>query len=631
MADSPLRPAVILVADRTLSADYRILFEGMFATMQTTHVPEVLMRRFLAPPMPTDRFGRAQAAPLGLRRVEAALLKYTGLKPADVVCTTPERLPDLIGPWVRIVGFNSSDPLGMGMSNTTTASFWSGELYSKHWTRQTLQQLTALKRKYGFKIVVGGAGAWQFTVPNCQFSDHRSPSIEDCELTTVNCPWPDVDIDLVFQGYFESSGPELFADLLSRSTGVPPVSSMGVSPMDRGMGILPMNHRPEADATEPHGRDGRATHGRDAHATGGRDARDTHGRDAHATDDMGAARIQPIRGPSMLGILELSRGCGRGCQFCAMARRKMVHLDEETILADLQTNVAGGRRAVVSGSEDFFRYGATGSRPDFEKLRHLLTRMREIQGLSFMQIDHANVTSVLQLTEDQLQEIRRLLTWERPSDYLWVNMGAESANGRLVAATSPGKIAPFDPDDWGRMLRDAADRMNRSGFFPVFSIVLGLPGETPADVAATLELVKDLRQRRAVVFPVFYEPVSAEEIAAGRRFTLARMTPAHLELYRTCYEINFAMVPRLIWDNQRAGGVPWLKRAVMQVMGRGEIVTWRRAFKKLDRGLERSGSPGPAALGWEKTTPEGGGLPDPSDQTDRTDRTTPEGAGAPLS
>jgi len=546
MGDKSPRPAVLVVADRTLSANYRILFEGMFATMQTTHLPEVFMRRFLAPPMPTDRRGSAKAAPLGLRRVESALLKYTALKEGDVICTTPERLADLMGPWVKVVGFSSSDPLGMGMSNTTTASFWSGELYTKYWTRKTLEQLTALKRKYSFKIVVGGAGAWQWLA-------HEDKS-------------PDVDIDVVFQGYFESTGPQLFSDLLNGKVCSVPVRAS----KERVAGFQPAGDAAKMAATRTP--------------------------DRVATNDTGAGRIQPIRGPSLLGIIELSRGCGRGCKFCAMARQKMVHLDEETILADLQTNVAGGLKAVVSGSEDFFRYGAQGARPDFERLRNLLSRMREIEGLSFMQIDHANVTSVLQLNDEQLKEIRRLLTWERRSDYLWVNMGAESANGHLVAANSPGKIAPFDPADWGQMIREAADRMNRCGFFPVFSIVLGLPGETPADVNATLELVNDLRRRRAVVFPVFYEPVSQEEITAGHRFSLDSMTREHLELYRTCYELNFEMVPRLIWDNQRAGGVSWLKRAVMQVLGRGEIVTWRRAFRKLGKQLRDCGR-GTAACG----------------------------------
>ena len=510
MPESRLRPAVVLVADRTLSADYRILFDGMFATMQMTQVPEAFMRHFLAPPVRTDADGRARTVPLGLRRVESALLKYTSLERDDVVCTTPERLADVIGPWVKIVGFSSSDPLGMGMSNTTTSNFWKGELYTRRWTRQTLEQLTALKRRHGFKIVVGGAGAWQWIV-------HADKQ-------------PNVDIDVVFQGYFEASGPELFTELLN--------------------GRLPGHHVVEAD--------------------------------------IGADRIQPICGPSLLGIVELSRGCGRGCTFCAMARHGMKHLDPDTILADLQTNVAGGLKAVVSGSEDFFRYGAKGLRPDFEKLCNLLERMREIEGLSFMQIDHANVTSVLQLTDEQLHEIRRLLTWERPSDYLWVNMGVESANGHLVAANSPGKVAPFAPDDWGQMVRETADRTTRCGFFPVVSVLLGMPGETPDDVMATLELVRDLAAKGAVIFPIFYEPMASGAEADRQRFTLAKMTLEHLELYRTCYEQNFKMVPKLFWDNQRAGGVSWARRAFMQTLGHGEVMTWRRTFRRLRRQMDRS-------------------------------------------
>ncbi len=513
MSDGVLKPSVILVADRTLSGDYRVLFEGIFATMQTTQVPEFFMRHFLSPPARTDGLGRAITAPLGLRRTESALVNLTSLTKEDVVCTTPEKLGQLMGPWVKLVAFSSSDPLGMGMSNTTTTNFWKGQLYTKVWTRQILEELTAWKRKHDFKIVVGGAGAWQWI----QHQDKR----------------PDVDIDLVYQGYFEASGPELFEQIIQ-------------------------GRCPAGDVTE---------------------------------SDTGADRIQPIRGASMLGIIELSRGCGRGCKFCSMARHKMAHLDTDTILSDLETNVASGVRSVVSGSEDFFRYGAEGVKPDFDKLHELLTRMKQIKGLSFMQMDHANITSVLQLTDEQLMEVRRLLTWEKKTDYLWVNMGAESANGHLVAQNSPGKVAPFRPEDWGQMVRDVAERMNRCGFFPVFSLVLGLPGETPADVAATLEMVRDLKVRRAVIFPVFYEPIAPDEIADGKRFTLEKMRMDHLELYRTCYEINFEQVPRLFWDNQRAGGVSWLKRTVMQILGRGEVLTWRRTFGRLQKQFEKGTSP----------------------------------------
>jgi len=506
-----LTPAVVVVADRTLSAGYKVLFEGIFATMQTTEAPQWAMRRFLAPPMPTDRAGRAMAAPIGLRRVEASLLADTALGPGDVVCATPESLPKLLGPWTKVVGVHSGDPLGEGMSNTTSSAFCRGALYTRLWTGRMMDAIRAAKDRWGFRVIAGGGGAWQWA---------RRPEQAHRQ-----------GIDTVFEGFFEAVGPALFESLLAGE--VPPASVR--------------------------------------------------------TPTTAAERIQPIRGASLMGVVEMSRGCGNGCRYCTMAGKKMAHLPAEIILADIATNVAAGVRSVVSSSEDFFRYGGTARELDFDALRGLLERMRRIDGLRFMQIDHANISSVVQLSVEQLREVRRLLTWDAPSKYLWVNLGAESANGRLVEKMGRGKLGPFGADEWDEMVRTAADRLDEAGFFPVFSIILGLPGETAEDVARTRELVRFLSERRAVVFPVFHEPLPTGRAVGDERFTVDRMSPEQLELFRACYEINFRRVPRLFWDNQRAGGVSWVKRMVVQMLGRMEVVVWRRRFVRMGREIARRG------------------------------------------
>ena len=117
-------------------------------------------------------------------------------------------------------------------------------------------------------------------------------------------------------------------------------------------------------------------------------------------------------------------------------------------------------------------------------------------------------------------------------------------------------------------------------------MILGLPGETGEDVVRTLRLVEKLSERPLVVFPIFYEPIGPKEEYHGKRFTLESMTSEHFRLFTTCYELNFKWVPRLYWDNQRAGGVGLFRRLCVQALGRAEIYRWRRNFKKIAEAIQ---------------------------------------------
>ena len=91
----------------------------------------------------------------------------------------------------------------------------------------------------------------------------------------------------------------------------------------------------------------------------------------------------------------------------------MTHVSANIILADIVTNLSAGVTSVVSSSEDFLRYGAVGLKPDFDKLIALLEQMRSLKDIGFMQVDHVNITSAAQLTNDQLREVREMLIWNK--------------------------------------------------------------------------------------------------------------------------------------------------------------------------------------------------------------------------
>ena len=487
----------MLTADRTLLARYGILLDGMMSASQTSVVPSLVMNRFLAPRL-TSEGVRASQAPLGLRRIEAALRK-DGWRSEEIAIASPERLNDVVGPHTRIIGLSSGDPLGVGMNSTTMAGVAGGEIYVGRWFRRLAQQVQRLRRRAPeAKVVMGGAGAWQ--------------------LVQDNSAREALGIDHVITGYCEGNVGELF-DKVMKGDRLPPV---------------------------------------------------LEGASARVED------IPRLIGPTIMGGVEISRGCGLGCDFCTLAREPMRHIPVDTILADATTNVAAGVRNIALITEDAFRYGANGARPKPERLIDLLGRLRSLDGLRMIQTDHTNIISAAQLADAELREILRLMVGDdHPNGLVWLNLGVETASGRLLAANGGrAKMGGCDDEDWQEVCLEQVRRLSALGYFPLVSLVMGLPGETQADVEQTQRWVDALGDLRAAVFPVFHASLEADR----PRFGVRDMTPAHWRLFRACYRLNFKWMPGLFWDNQTRAGVSLGRRLLVQMLGRGQVGWWKLLF-----------------------------------------------------
>jgi radical SAM superfamily enzyme YgiQ (UPF0313 family) len=95
---------------------------------------------------------------LGLRRVESSLLQG-GYKRDEVFLAHPEMLQKSIGPDTKVVGINVMDPLGMAPVTTTMSPEKLSYVAMKF--KKMCASIIQLKKKYNFKVVVGGNGAWE--------------------------------------------------------------------------------------------------------------------------------------------------------------------------------------------------------------------------------------------------------------------------------------------------------------------------------------------------------------------------------------------------------------------------------------------------------------------------------------
>ena len=511
-------PKVVLTADRTLMSPYRGIslasFFGCAPAVDQNRdessfwyrifgiqvTPKILFDFICNPISHTN--GHANYAPYGLRKVEAALIR-DGYKREDVVVAHPDYIERFIGPGTEVVGTYEMDPLGMGPVTMTFTYGRKQMSYDEFYNRELHYKINAAKTKNGSKakVLAGASGTWQYNYDPAKIEEYGLYGIVEGELGGIG---PEID----------GAGGRFFDSLINNE-------------MEMANPFRKNDFKVEIKEFI-------------------RDGRKHYGRFIHCWDEPSVENIPNIVNPSMHGMVEVMRGCGRGCKFCDVTLRPLRYYPVEKVQKEIEINVKyGGLKNAWIHSDDIFVYGLNprttkNMQPNREALEELF------KGIMATKVDHTNPTHGTlagAIADERLIPNISKIIRARPDNHIGIQCGFETGSTRLIAKYADRKLAPFKPAEWHWVVKTAVKTFNEHYWVPAFTLIMGLDNdETQEDSWETIRLIHELETEqpdsRFTTTPLTFVPIGLLE--KSEFFDIENtMDPAKLGVMYKTWQHNF--------------------------------------------------------------------------------------------
>jgi len=466
-------PKIILTSDRTLMSPYRGLslatFFGCAPALDHRRKHEdfwyKILRNQVTPKIFFDFIcnsgphnnGVATHAPYGLRKVEAGLLR-DGFKREDIVVVHPDHVEKFIGPETEVVGTYEMDPLGMGPVTMTFTYGRKQMSYDEFYCKDLHMRINAAKKKNGShaKVIVGGSGTWQYNYDPKKIEEYGLYGLLEGELGGIA---PEIDghtgrfFKYLINGDFEN--------------------------MD------PFRKRKDfkVNIKEFH-----------------RDGQKLYGRFINFWDRPDIDDIPEIVEPSMHGMVEVMRGCGRGCTFCDVTLRSLRYYPPEKVIREIEVNMKKGN--AVSAwihSDDIFVYGLDPSthkqmEPNRDALEELFTAIMST-GIKHTNPTHGTLAGAI-ADEKLIPNLSKIIK-AGPDNLIGIQCGLETGSLRLIEKYADRKLSPFKPEEWHWIVKESVKTLNENYWVPAFTLIMGLDNdETPEDAWETIELISQLEREQ---------------------------------------------------------------------------------------------------------------------------------------
>ena len=484
-------PKIVLTADRTLMSPYRGISLATFfgcAPAVDPHRPKnsfwyYILKDQVTPKVLFDFIcnpightnGIANYAPYGLRKVEAALLR-DGYKREDVVVAHPDHVDKFIGPETQVVGTYEMDPLGMGPVTMTFTYGRKQTSYDEFYNRDLHMKINAAKKKNGSnaKVIAGASGTWQYNYDPKKIQEYGLYAVLEGELGGIA---PEIDghagefFNKLIGGEFENMNPFVKSDF-------------------------------KVEIKE---------FGKDEHKF--------HGRFIHYWDEPGVDEIPNIVEPSMHGMVEVMRGCGRGCKFCDVTLRPLRYYSPEKVKQEIEVNIKkGGQRNAWLHSDDIFVYGLDPRKtknmaPNREALEELFKAVMSC-GIEHTNPTHGTLAGAI--ADEKLLPSLSKIIHSGPNNKTGVQCGFETGSLRLIGKYADRKLAPYKPEEWHWVVKEGVKTLNENHWIPAFTLIMGLDNaETEEDGWDTIRLINELEieqpESQFTVTPLTFVPIGLLE------------------------------------------------------------------------------------------------------------------------
>lgn len=241
-------------------------------------------------------------------------------------------------------------------------------------------------------------------------------------------------------------------------------------------------------------------------------------------------KIPTIKKPSIAGLVEIGRGCPRGCSFCSVTQKPLRWYPLKKIEEELKINNRAGVTEGTIHAEDVLLYGQKNVIPDEKKV----IAVNKLAKKYYKELGWSHASFAAVACKPRLVEKCSEIICDGKQTGWGAEMGIETGSVRLAKKIMPAKAKPFKAEEWPEVVIQAAGIMKDNNLVPACTLITGSPEENDDDILKTIELLDDLEDFPSLIVPLFFVPLG--KLKDREWFKKEQMSNTQEELLIRCLQ-----------------------------------------------------------------------------------------------